>query len=148
MRKIDWEGPLTEEDIAWLRQTGIPAIEERIEKHQAQYDAKVPEVEVPSDLVTVSALDPEGGGSTSALTGDGPMKVDPTLADPQDDEADDDYDSWSVEELKAEIEARNALPGTSKVEVIGTGKNGAITNADRIKALRLWDADNPEALKA
>lgn len=147
MRKIDWDAPLTEEDIAWLRQTGIPGIEDRIEKHQAQYDAEVPNAEIEQDTVTQSALDPEASASTPALTGDGPMKVDPRDADPQDEEG-DDYDSWSVEELKSEIEARNAMENTSQVEVIGTGKNGAITNADRIKALRLWDTDNPEALKA
>lgn len=146
MRKIDWDAPLTEEDIAWLRQTGIPGIEDRIEKHQAQYDVEVPEVEIEKDKVTQSALNPEASASTPVLTGDGPMKVDPREADPQ-AESPDDYDSWSVDELKSEIEARNTMEGTSQVEVTGTGKGGAITNADRIKGLRLWDVENPDALQ-
>lgn len=145
MRKINWDEKLTDEDIAWLRASGVRS-EEQIAAHQAQFDADVPEEDIPGDEATQSALDPNSRANTPAETGDGPQKVDPTQADPQDVEP-DDYDSWTTKELNDEIEARNGLADTSMVEVVGTGKNGAITNADRVKALRLWDTDNPDALK-
>lgn len=59
------------------------------------------------------------------------------------DEA-DDYDTWTVPELEAEVTKRNTDPenADSQVEVVGTGKNGAVRKPDLIKALRVWDQEN------
>lgn len=142
MRKINWDEKLSDDDIVWLRNAGFMS-EEQIATHQAQFDADVPDPEIPEDEATRSALSGESA-VTPAETGDGPLLVDPTQADPQAGEQ-DDYDQWSVSELKAEVDARNGIPDTSDVEVEGTGKSGAVTKADLIKGLRLWDAENPQA---
>jgi hypothetical protein len=141
MRKINWDDKLTDEDIVWLRNAGHMS-EEQIATHQAQFDADVPDLEAPEDEATRSALS-AAPAVTSSKTGDGPLLVDPRAEDPQDGEP-DDYDQWSVAELKAEVDARNGLADTSDVEVEGTGKSGAITKSDLIKGLRLWDAENPQ----
>lgn len=147
MRKIDWDKALSPEDVAWLRQSGIMS-EEQIERHQGQHKAEVPEIEIPEDEVTKDALS-AARVRDRVVTGDGPLEVDPTGGSdaPTEDEIDDDYDSWKVGELNAEVTARNELPETSAVEVVGTGKDGAVTKPDLIKGLRLWDVENPDALK-
>jgi hypothetical protein len=148
MRKINWDAKLSEDDIAWLRQTGIVGIEDRISKHQDEFGGVVPEVEDKGDGVTRSALDPEAGADSVIPASPAqtvPTKVDPTDADPQDTEP-DDYDVWKVSELEAEVIARNEMDNTSDVEVVGTGSNGNVTKPDLIKGLRLWDAENPGAL--
>lgn len=144
MRKINWDEKLSDDDIAWLRQAGFKT-EEQLAAHQAQFDAEIPEPEIPEDTLTASALDPNARASTPLETGDGPQLVDPRQEDPPPDN-DDDYESWSMTELSAEVTARNKLPDTSQVEVTGTGTNGARTKADLVKGLRLWDRENPEAL--
>lgn len=143
MRKINWEEKLSDTDIEWLRNAGHMS-EEQIAAHQDQFDAKVPDAGTPDDPTTLSALDASSSASTPAETGDGPRRVDPTQADPQDQGPLDDYDSWSKADLEAEVSNRNAIEGTSDVEVVGTGSNGNVTKADLIKGLRLWDAENPE----
>lgn len=156
MRQIDWEHPLSEEDINWLRQSGIPGTEERLAKHQEQFGAEIPDAEVPEDTVTQSALDPgarmrgEFVGAESA-----PVNVSPEVgvqagdAIETEDEG-DDYDSWKVGELREEAIARNKIAETEDdvtlVEITGTGKDGAVTKADVIKALRIWDDENPGVL--
>jgi hypothetical protein len=151
MRKIDWEKPLSPEDIAFLRQAGIPGMMERVEVHQAQFDAEVPEVKVPEDTLTQSALDPQGRVANQVPEFDqlgAPQLVDPTKPSAEPDVVDegDDYDQWKVPELEAEVKARNELEGTSEVTVTGTGTNGNITKPDLVKGLRLWDQENPDAL--
>lgn len=152
MRKIDWDNKLSDEDVAWLRQAGFMS-EERIATHQAQFDAEVPPVEVPDDEATRSALDPQARVRERAEgTGDGaPVLVDPTAAGDADvseeDPEGDDYNQWKVAELEAEVKARNELPDTSEVTVEGTGKDGAVRKDDLVKGLRLWDRENPDALK-
>jgi len=140
MRKLNWDEKLSDDDVAWVRAAGIRT-EEQIAAHQAQFDAEVPEIEVPEDTATQSALDPNARANTPAETGDGPIKIDPTQADPQ---VEDDYDTWTVSDLKEEVETRNTMADTPQVEVIGTGKNGSVTKSDLIKGLRLWDSENPE----
>ena len=150
MRKIDWTKALSDKDIAWLRQAGFMR-EEQITAHQAQFDAEVPEDEVPGDELTKSAMDPqarvaqpvEGTGAGS------PVLVVPEDADaPEDDsEEADDYDRWKVAELENEVKARDDLPDTTNVSVEGTGADGKVLKADLIKGLRLWDQENPDALK-
>ena len=142
MRKINWEQKLSDEDIVWLRAAGHVS-EEQIARHQEQFDAKVPDPETPVDETTQSALNPAARANTPAETGDGPVQVDPTQADPQ-APVEDDYNNWSVPELKDEVAARNGIQDAGDVEVVGTGKNGAITKSDYIKGLRLWDAENPD----
>jgi hypothetical protein len=148
MRKIDWEGPLSDEDVVWLHTTGQPGIEERIERHQAQFGADVPEIEVPADELSKSALDPTARSGELVESAGGPKLVDPTKADAPDDEDDsDDYDTWNKADLESEVEARNGLDNRkTDVEVVGTGKDGAVLKADMIKGLRLWDLENPGVL--
>lgn len=150
MRKLDDEKAYTEEDIAWIRQAGIPFGEERIAQNAEKFGTKVPDAEVPDDesgilrqvvgadaAGVVPEIDPESGA---------PRLVNPA-GDQTDDEPSDDYDQWSKKELEDEVAARNDMPETSAVEVTGTGKNGNVLAADLIKGLRLWDAENPDALK-
>jgi hypothetical protein len=144
MRSIDWSKKLSDEDIVWLRNAGHMS-EDQIATHQAQFDAKVPEPEIPDDTGTRSALD-ASSALEPAQQGDGPMLVDPRNGDGSEDET-DDYDQWSVSELKAEVDARNGLEGTSEVTIEGTGSNGKATKADLIKGLRLWDAENPQVVE-
>ena len=145
MRKIDWEKPLSDEDIAWLRQAGFMS-EERIAAHQAQFDKEVPEPETPEDDLTRSALDPQARVADQVESDGGPVRVVPEEQDPQADDEGDDYESWKVSELEAEVKARNELPDTTEVTVEGTGKDGNVTKADLVKGLRLWDNENPGAL--
>lgn len=153
MRTIDWNDKLSDDDIVWLRQTGIPGIEDRIANHQMQYGEEVPEADVPPDVVTRSVLDPTVGADASTGQNNGPQLVDPTKADPpaESDEPDDDYDTWSKAELESEVAARNDLANKSDgtvsgVEVVGTGSKGHVTMPDLVKGLRLWDRENPEVL--
>jgi len=37
MRQIDWDKPLSDDDIDWLRQAGIQRIEERIEENRQRF---------------------------------------------------------------------------------------------------------------
>jgi hypothetical protein len=144
MRPIDWNGPLSEEDVAFLRQMGVVGMEERIQGHQARFSADVPSTETPADTVTTSALDVTGGAATPANTGDGPKRIDPTQEDPP--QVDDDYDSWKVAELETEVTARNEMPDTSQVTVVGSGKDGKVLKSDLIDGLRAWDRENPDAI--
>jgi hypothetical protein len=151
MRKLNWDEPLSEEDFAFIRQSGIPGLMERAETHQAKFGAKVPEDDTPEDTLTQSALDPQGRTATP-VPHTGPQLVDPTAPPaveevPAEDAEGDDYDSWSKADLEDEVTARNALANTSQVEVHGTGKNGNVLAVDLVKGLRLWDQENPEALK-
>jgi hypothetical protein len=122
---------------------------ERVEMHQAEHNAKVPDPETPDDTLTRSALDPTARVADPAEgTGTGsPVLVDPTNSGDAEDIEGDDYDQWKVGELEAEVKARNDLPDTSQVSVVGTGKDGNITKPDLVKGLRLWDQENPDALK-
>lgn len=153
MRKIDWEKPLSEQDIAWLRQTGIPGIEERIERHQNETGGEVPEVNQTEDTGTRSAFDPTS--TRTQVVSDGasaPINVTPSPEDVRTDTEDegDDYESWKVAELKEEVAARNKLSDeredVTPISIEGTGKEGAITKQDVIKALRVWDDENPGVL--
>jgi hypothetical protein len=147
MRKIDWTKALSEEDIAWLRTTGIVGIEDRIERHQADFDAKVPEDDTPDDETTRDALNPGQRAAEAVNTGNGPQMVDPTASDDQDDEDEgDDYESWKVGELETEVKARDEMPETTACVPEGTGANGNVTKPDLIAALRVWDRENPDAL--
>lgn len=154
MRKIDWEKALSDEDIAWLRQAGFMS-EEKIAAHQEQFGGDVPEVETGGDPLTKDALDPETRMAERVEgTGTGsPELVDPTATDSEDSDTpeEDDYDSWKVNELEAEVAARNDLAEkrdeVSPVVVEGTGKDGAVRKADLVKGLRLWDQENPDALQ-
>lgn len=157
MRKIDFDKPFGEDDVAWLRQAGFLS-EELIERHQARFDAGVPEIEIKPDTVTQSALDPSARGRGEPVPGDShPVNVTPEAPKAGDavddgDEDADDYDSWKIGELRDEVEARNEIAknreGVTRVEPVGTGKDGAVVKADVIKALRVWDAENPGVLDA
>jgi hypothetical protein len=144
MRSIDWGKKLGDEDIAWLRNAGHMS-EEQIARHQEQFDAKVPEPEVPEDPATRSALSADPAVER-VPQGDGPLLVDPRDGNGVEDEG-DDYDQWTVQELKDEVEARNAIDGTTDVTVEGPGANGKTTKADLVKGLRLWDAENPQVVE-
>lgn len=153
MRKLNWEKPFSQEDFAWIAQSGIPGLAERAERHQARLGAEVPESETPNDTLTQSALDPQGRVANQVDGFDqlgAPQLVDPTkpVAEvPEEDDEGDDYDSWSRPDLDAEVTARNDLPDTTEVSVVGTGANGGIRKEDLVKGLRLWDQENPTALR-
>jgi|SRR6185295_11768128 len=153
MRKIDWSKALTETDVAWLRQAGFMS-EERIAAHQAEFGSEMPEDETVEDVLTKDALDSsarmadrvEGTGAGS------PELVTPTEETPDEGEEEpDDYESWKVADLEAEVVARNDLAdkrGTvSSVVVNGSGKDGKVLKADLIAGLRVWDRENPDALE-
>jgi hypothetical protein len=145
MRKIDWNEALSPDDVAWLRQAGFMS-EEQIERHQSQHKAEVPEVEIPEDTVTRDGLSADRVRER-VVTGDGPLEVDPTGGSGDEDEIDDDYDSWKVGELEAEVTARDGMPDTSRIVIEATGANGKVLKPDLIAALRVWDKKNPDALK-
>lgn len=145
MRKIDWDKPLSEKDKVWLRQSGIAGVEDRIRANEEEHGEEPSTVDIPPDPLTRSALDPE------AVQGRRPSEAPPSGA-PSDVqgigapvEVDDDYDEWSKADLEDEINKRNADPDNNdKIEVTGTGARGAVTNADRVAALRAWDRAHPE----
>ncbi len=150
MRKIDWEKPLSDEDMAFLSQAGIPGTEDRVRMHQAKFKADVYQPETPDDTLTRSALDAQARVADQVPGVEGAILVDPTDAGdaPVEDEPEaDDYDQWKVAELEREVAARNELPESGEVTVIGTGRDGNVTKPDLIKGLRLWDQENPDALK-
>jgi hypothetical protein len=143
MRKIDWDEPLSEDDLTWLRSSGILLIEDKIRKNQERFSGSYEEPEVPEDTGTISALDPTARLGEHQPNKPGP--VDPTGGEEDSDEEDDetdDYDEWSRSDLEGEVNKRNDLPGTSEVVVVGTGANGNILKSDLIKALRVWDQEN------
>lgn len=132
MRKIDWDGPLSREDLAFLSQAGIPGMEDRVRAHQAKFEDAESFPAPPSDTATQHV----GGVVT----------LDPVVEETP-DTLEDDYDDWSKADLETEIHARNAIQGSADVEVIGTGANGNVTKADMVKGLRVWDQMNPGALE-
>lgn len=127
MRKIDWNSPLTGDDKAWLRTTGILDVERLIEANAVEFDEEYhfPGTEPVGVIKSAVATEPDQGGGNA-------------------DFSEDDYDDWKVAELSAEIDNRNKVDGAKSVEVVGTGKDGKITKPDLIKALRLWDSENPD----
>lgn len=137
MRNIDWDQPLSEEDKAWLRQSGMPMVEQRIKANEEQFNQEPSTPDVPPDTVTRSALDP------TARVSEGPVPTGETPASGEDEL--DDYDDWTVAELNAEVTKRNddAESEEDTVTVTGTGTNGAVRKPDLIAGLRAWDRDHP-----
>lgn len=140
MRAINWDKPLSREDVTWLRSSGMYSVEERIRANGEQFNKEYADAEAGTDEATQSALDPTS--RTGQLADNAVTPVDPTEEPP----ADDDYESWKVQELEDEVKARNDLADTTEVTVVGTGTNGNTTKPDLIKGLRLWDQENPNAL--
>lgn len=154
MRKLNWDEPLSDEDFAFIRQSGIPGLMERATRHQERFDAEVPEDEIQEDTLTKSALDARARVADQVPEFSqlgAPQMVDftqqPEEPSSDVDEADEDYDSWSKDDLAAEVDARNALESRqTDVVVTGTGNNGSVLKADLVKGLRLWDQENPGVL--
>jgi hypothetical protein len=141
MRKIDWEAPLSDEDIAWIRQAGIRT-DAQIEAHQAQFGEDVPDLSSPDDSSTQSALDPQGKARGVPVDqGDIPVDEGDTPGRHQADEIADDYDSWKVAELREEVTNRNRL-SEEREDVTSVNPEGN-TKPELIKALRIWDDENP-----
>lgn len=138
MRPINWDKPLSEEDVAWLRSSGMYGVEERIRANREQFDKQYSEPESADDELTRSALDPTA--RTADAADNAVFPTDPT------DHPEDDYDQWKVAELEAEVKARDDMENTSNVLVEGTGQHGNVTKPDLIKGLRQWDRENPNAL--
>lgn len=149
MRKLNDDKAYTEDDILWIRNSGIPFGEERIAQNAERFKLDVPPVEVPepdANLREVVGADAAGEVGEIDPGSGAPRRVDP-VQDPT-VEVIDDYDQWSKKELEDEVTARNEMPDTGTVVVEGTGKNGNVLAADLVTGLRLWDRENPEALKA
>lgn len=157
MRKIDWEKPLSDEDIAWLRQSGMFNIEERIQRHQESFGKDVESEDVQSDPATRSALDPlarvadlvdSHGGPINTTPEPGSVQAGDAVLESEDES--DDYANWKVSELTSEIDARNDLAtkrdDVTEVKIEATGKDDKVLKADLVKGLRLWDQENPDAL--
>lgn len=128
MKKINEDKLYSAEDVAWLRQAGGYGVEERIAENAKRFGGDVEDPETPDDEVPKSTLDPNATAGTRVPEGD------------------DDYDQWKVSELEREVKARDEMEGTTAVTVEGTGAGGNITKSDLIKALRIWDAENPGVL--
>lgn len=145
MRQINWDKPLSENDKVWLRQSGMPGVEERIRANEEAHGGEYEEPETPPDPLTRSALDPEarGGRLPSEAPPSGAPSPDQGPLATGADEVDDDYDEWTKADLEDEIAKRNADEAESVV-VTGTGARGAVTNQDRINALRAWDRAHPD----
>lgn len=88
MRKIDWDQPLSADDIAWLRQAGIQGIEDRIADNAAQFTGEDDD----EDETTLLVLDP---------------KTPETGADEDADDEGDDYDEWTAADLRDECQKRD-----------------------------------------
>lgn len=146
MRKLNFEDKLSEEDIAWIRQAGWPNGEDLIIENAERFGTKIPEPE--------TGENPLRGVVGEEAVGNPPQPIDPAsgavrLVDPtaQQELIEDDYDQWKLPELEAEVKARNEMPDTTDVTIQATGSGGKILKADIVKGLRLWDQENPDALK-
>jgi hypothetical protein len=151
MRKLNHEKAYSADDIAWIRQAGFANGEDMIRYNSEQFGTKVedPEIEPDMTLRTVIGAEARRPEDVTPVDPDtsAPREVDP--AEPTGDSepvADDDYDSWKRAELESEVVARNEMPDTTEVSVVGTGKDGNVLVSDLIKGLRLWDQENPGAL--
>lgn len=103
MRRIDWETPLSEDDELWLRSTGILGIGDRIARNRERFSGGV-----------VEGTDNGAGQSPPP----GPV------------EEDDDYDDWSLTELREEA-VKRGIEGQTKAK-----------KAEVISALRAYDAEH------
>jgi len=125
MRQIDWDSKLSEEDVAWLRQSGMrfgPSgrdIEDEIRDNLGRSYAE-PE-DGPEDPATKSALDPAAtAGVPFASLSEEEQRARLNAGAVVDDEG-DDYDTWTKADLTAEIEARNSdLGDDAKMSTSGT----------------------------
>lgn len=145
MRKINWEGnePLSEEDMRFIVQAGVPGWIERAERHQARFDQPMIDTSGGVDEATRYADDPAARTAEQVPSSGAPVLVTPD-APPPPAEVEDDYEEWKVADLETEVANRNELPNTGQVTVVGTGRDGKVLKGDLIKGLRLWDQDNPE----
>jgi hypothetical protein len=156
MRKLDHDKAYSEDDIWFIRQAGWPNSEELIARNAEQFGIEVPEVEGHDPAIPVVGSEAAAGTfippdpATSAVRLIDPMDPDGTKSEGEEvaDDDGDDYDTWTKPDLEGEVSARNDLADTSDVVVVGTGRDGNVVKADLIKGLRLWDIDNPEAIKA
>lgn len=80
MRNINWDGPLSADDKAWLVQSGIPLVKDRI----AANEAKFPVLGISDDTTEVDDEDDEDEG--------------------------DDYDDRTKAQLAEEVSSREPLP--------------------------------------
>lgn len=149
MRKIDWEGLVSEEDADWYRTTGAPGAEDRIRQNRETYGQDYTPPEVPENPAIQSADDPNARAKgTPVDSPGGPQLIDPREQGKVEEVEEDDYDTWSKTDLEKEVDARTKLAeqreDVTPVTVVGTGSGGNITKADLIKGLRVWDQENPE----
>lgn len=133
MRQIDWSKRLSDDDVAWLRASGMrfdpngQPLEQAIQANLGT-DFEAPEDNDPGR----SVLDPTATGAQpfASLTADEQRAaLDAGNPDADDEEPEDDYDEWSKDELKEEADKR-------ELEVTGTGRNGSVLVKDLVSALR------------
>jgi len=106
MRTIDWDKPLSEEDIAWASQRDM---HDKIQANRDRFSKKAGAVDADDDSKIVDAA-PDG-----------------------DDEPADDYDSWKVAELREEAGKRDPVvdvEGLKKDEIIAALRDWDAANPD------------------
>lgn len=146
MRNIDWSKKISPEDIAWLRQSGIPYVgpmrtEDAIQDNAKRFKFTAPEEEIQADTVTRSVLDPSGRASEGVVATSETIDRSPAESGNGESEG-DEYDQMSVTDLVSVVRDRNQKAetnGTPHVEVVGTGTEGKVRKADLVKGLRLHD---------
>lgn len=124
MRRIDWDAPLSEEDLAWLAQAGIPGTAERIERNQRQFEVEEDEIDDDEDdeVIDEDADTDESEDDAEPVTEDGTNE-------------EDDYETWTRADLITEASTR-----TPAVDVKPNAKK-----MDVVRSLRTWDAAHPSA---
>jgi len=109
MRTIDWDKPLSEEDIAWASQRDM---HDKIQANRDRFSKKAGAVDADDDSKIVDAVGTEAG---------------------EDDEPADDYDSWKVAELREEAGKRDPVvdvEGLKKDEIIAALRDWDAANPD------------------
>lgn len=114
MRQIDWDKRLSDQDVQWLRSSGMRFGPNNQPMEDAIRDNLAGSYEEPSgsgDDPSRSVLDTTAAGAQpfASLS----EEEQRTRLTPELEPADDDYDKWPKAELVAEIEERNSSENKS-----------------------------------
>lgn len=109
MRTIDWDAPLSEDDIAWASQRDM---QDKIQANRDRFSKEVGAEDANDDSKILDA----GDDDTPAAT-----------------EVEDDYDSWKVAELREEAGKRDPVvdvEGLKKDEIIAALRDWDAANPE------------------